>query len=480
MAEMNENKRSKSRSRVKQKAFQDKNISLLPEHHRESKRLTPPFGMLEGLQLSSWPNDRLSGVVGLASEEVDQGDDKKFVTHSALARLPKTSFDAVMRPVLEDDECKRVLCALMLVDTLPDRAHWARHLERPEEESGFELIGNGIVANWNHQSEQATDCRWLKYAYLIAVGRIRFPKEMIEEVKDVMEYPNRGDQRHVRPSIRAGEGAIASLMVEEGLEPWAEAFWDECWNKTRCVLGGRASDSTSRPSDAQDAFQRLYESIVDHFMRTCNGTMVDPKHDGAFGLALFCIYLGLAAFNGAIGLRVEGRLILRSMVEVVITLKFLAYRDEALLWAQYRNYGVGQSKLAFLKNLTQESLPQFLSLEDLERYANEDYWQEYQSIDLGSWAGTSVYKMSQECGEKELYDQIYDWTSAYVHGNWGAVRDTIFDLCLNPLHRLHRIPSVPRMNMPNVLSDVQRLVNQALDILNKLYPGLDSRLKLIS
>jgi hypothetical protein len=139
--------------------------------------------------------------------------------------------------------------------------------------------------------------------------------------------------------------------------------------------------------------------------------------------------------------------------------------------------GVGQSKLALLKNLRMEDLPDFINLDDLQRYANEDIWQEFTTINLKSWAERNVRKMAEEAGVKDTYDKYYDWSSGYVHGHWGAVRDSVFTVCLNPLHRYHRIPFVPRLDMPSVLPDSARILNTMIEVVAHLYPTFKRRIR---
>ena len=111
------------------------------------------------------------------------------------------------------------------------------------------------------------------------------------------------------------------------------------------------------------------------------------------------------------------------------------------------------SLVSINRQLRADELPDFISLDDLQRYANEDMWQEFTTISLKSWAERNVRKMAEEAGVKDTYDRYYDWSSGYVHGHWGAVRDSVFTVCLNPLHRYHRIPFVPRLDMPSVLPE---------------------------
>jgi hypothetical protein len=100
-------------------------------------------------------------------------------------------------------------------------------------------------------------------------------------------------------------------------------------------------------------------------------------------------------------------------------------------------------------------------------------WHEFREITLGNWAGTDLRKMSETIALKaSVYDNYYDWTSAFVHANWGAVRDSVYDLCLNPLHRLHRIPSSEPRSLPDVVADAWLLVRGMLADLQRLYPGM--------
>jgi hypothetical protein len=121
-------------------------------------------------------------------------------------------------------------------------------------------------------------------------------------------------------------------------------------------------------------------------------------------------------------------------------------------------------------------VPDFVNLDELENLANEDVWQEFQEVDLGHWAKADLRKMSEEAGMKPIYDKYYGWPSSYVHSQWVAVRDTTFDLCLNPLHRLHRVPSAPRVDMASVAIDSVRLANLLLGLLERAYPSFKGRI----
>ena len=221
-----------------------------------------------------------------------------------------------------------------------------------------------------------------------------------------------------------------------------------------------------------------YATVASHFHSSLATTLTDARHDSVFGLVLYEINLAYAVCISNAHHRVEGRTALRSMVECYIALAFLLKRDQSGLWQKYRSYGSGQAKLAFLKSfdLDDRRLPDYVNVIELEAMANEDAWMEFVAIDVGHWAGADLRRMSEEAGVKEIYDKYYSWPSGYVHGQWGAVRDTAFGVCLNPVHRYHRIPTSPRMNMGSVAPATFRLTNLLLDLLNKAYPTFKHRL----
>jgi hypothetical protein len=51
-------------------------------------------------------------------------------------------------------------------------------------------------------------------------------------------------------------------------------------------------------------------------------------------------------------------------------------------------------------------------------------------------------ELAEQSGTKDAYDAHFGWNSAFVHGQWAAVRDGTLTTCLNPLHRLHRVPLI--------------------------------------
>ncbi|MEN2787154.1 DUF5677 domain-containing protein [Sphingomonas qilianensis] len=473
----------------------------LDQHHREGKTLIPPYARLPGkIELSSWRDDRLPEMVwatlicaqnkrdsylSIFRELADSAHDNQDIKcdgmgHSRFATLTDVQFDKLFDPILSSKDRLFQLSPLLLLKNLPDRDHWLRHLPiLEEEETAWQLLGKGIAENLWHQSQAATDIRWLRVICLIASGKMHFAETMREHLREVMEYPTYGDMRKVRPSIRAAE--MAFVVPEDGpTSGWPIAFWQECLNSTKCHPAPFRKPKAIKIERMADEAFKLYDAVSNHFYDSLKTTDIDPRMDGVFGMCLYAITLHITLLSSGSHRRLQGRFFIRTIVEIYVTFAFLLKNDTETFWKRYRVHGNGQAKLAFLKlvDLSDSEVPSYVRPDELEQLANEDRWQEFLEIDLGNWAKSDLRKMSEEAGVKPVYDKFYGWPSGYVHGHWGAVRDTVFDLCLNPLHRYHRVPAPPRLDMGSVAPDSVKLINLILDQLSQAYPPFKARLRI--
>jgi len=470
---------------------------------RNKDVLASPFERLGDIKFSSWINEVLPDalwsvlIAGLLPREKALSAFRVFLTalksysskletpfmpvHSQFAKLSDEVMDKLFSTLCQDNETRKALSLTLLLDTVPDRHHWVRLCGNevlPEQDFGS--LAEAVANCFDHQSQAATDCRWVRVMTLLAQDRLFVQPSMAEMIEEFIFYPKRGDMRQVRPRIRSMEMMTRNPdIIKDAPTAWTEEFWNECWRKTHCIPSHRDENAT------QTDYSGLFEEIVTldqhlmaHFIDTIKTTNIDPRHDGAFGLCFYILHLLVFSLKGAVGQALPSRSILRTAVECYITLCFLASKDDETIWLQYRNYGNGQVKLAYLKNLSAADIPSFLTLELLETLANEDMWLEFQDIKLGAWADKNLRKMAEEAGVKDIYDRYYDAVSGYVHGNWIAVRHSVFGECLNPLHRFHRIPLPPRILSEDAVPDIVKILNLSLDKLASLYPSFKPRLHL--
>jgi hypothetical protein len=479
------------------------NYSPINKHKNEKKLLKPPMNTLPGgTNFSSWVNDRMPHMLWacllagnlererylhlfrmVAKNIREHLPDYKSlgVGHVDFAKLSETQFDTVFEQVLSDSEAVEVLRCLLFVECLPDFLHWKRRLINPPEEGNAKALATGILNCFDHQSQPATDVRWLKVIFQMIIGRMIFPESMRDHVEELRLYPDLGDMRKVRPSIRAAEIGLNNFDNDETLKAAYLEFSDEFWNamlaNTECDIAQNFKPPALPVQSIRTEIYDLMKSLSDHFDATLVTTKIDARHDVSFGLILYASALALEMTLGYGHKMAGGRIMLRSIMETYITLHYLKKQDNDKEWLAYREDGAGKTKLAFLKNLDAEEKPDFIDIDRLENLANEEMWLEFRDVNIGAWSKKDLRKLATECGVKDVYDKYYDWASGYAHAQWVCIRDTAFSICSNPLHRFHKIPVPLKTTMPSVLPDACKLINLMLDDLNSLYPAFKPRLR---
>lgn len=487
---------AKKREKSKKPKRRARATSSLADHHRNGGQLRPPFARLPRVALASWPNERLPEMVWaalLVSElerehalaifrhvaaggEAFRDRQGNFdITHSGLEALPNEHPTRMIGRICDDPLARRALVPLLLLDELPAKDLWREALGTSESTPDWRPLMGAVAKTLFHQSEEATDCRWLRVLFPMATGKQFFLRGLEETARGILGYPHYGNLAKVRASIRAMETAMDRLAQPSS--EWPARFWRQCFRDTPCFEPSEEQPSTM-PSvgTSRERVREVRTNVIDHFFDSLEATAVDPRHDTTFGIALFALgtldeLLGIGAAAS-----IWGRFALRCLLECFITLAYLAKRDDPELWKSHRVYGSGQAKLALLK-LEEDSIrPEYVSIDTLQELANEDLWQEYLNINLGHWDKTNLRKMAEDAKVKEVYDRYYPWTSSYVHGHWASIRDACFQTCLNPLHRMHRVPRRETPMLHDVIPDACSLTDKILDLLHALYPEFHDRL----
>lgn len=487
-------------SRAERKASKSgSNRTPISGHKRDGQQLITPFNASEVSEVFvpvSWISDRLpemlwaSLIIQTIGREAaldvfrnilafvhghkasDQLDD---LTITGISKLDDNFRDELIEFVLSQTGRGEGLACLLRFDGLPAKEDWERHLVAftPELDILMMAVGNTL---W-HQSQEATDCRWVRVMAMVVAGKLRLAPELKERGKALLHYPDKYDQREVRPFIRTTEIGLERLA---GKDPsWARSFWQEAWETTPCMeIEGQREQPKVGIVTSRQAVTELDEKLTAHWHDTHTTTAVDPKHDAIFGMAFFALRTLEEMMGLGLGIGILGRLGLRTILEVRINLRYLLYRDDPELWAKWRQYGAGQAKLNVLKFDESVDPPQYIDLKTIESIASEDVWEEFLNVNLAGWSGLDLRRLSERSGVKDAYDQHYSWTSGFAHGMWGAIRETCFHTCANPLHRLHRRPD--RMPLQDTVEDAVVLVDEIVQDLSDAYPTFEWRLSTLS
>ncbi|MCF7846425.1 MAG: DUF5677 domain-containing protein [Candidatus Peribacteraceae bacterium] len=488
-----------------------RNETDLGGHKRHKKTLNPPF-LSSGLNFAeaSWINDRLPEmlwavlVIGNTKRSdalsffrhvakfVESNHDCWDITITGISKLKESKRSELMKHMLSySEKITSILKALILFSGLPSLEDWRQHFKNTNPKQEWDYLFHGVGLTYWHQSQEATDCRWAKILCLIVGEKVKFAssiKNIDDVVRGILEYPNYGDLKRVRPFIRAME----ITPDGEKKSKWSEIFWEESLNKTTCIPEDTVDKelSTNREELLKEATAQRHfyieesksvrYALVNHFFNTITTSGIDAHHETAFGITFYGLFLFTESVLHGSPNSIAARLLLRSIVEVYITFAFLNQEgaSDPEVWYAYRKYGIGQMKLSYLKIKGGAKKPNSIDFNKIDSLANEDKWIEFVPIKLGHWEEKDLRKLSDKVGLKDVYDKFYDYTSGFVHGNWAAIRESSFQKCINPLHRYHRIPTFGFPIMNSTTLDFVEIFNCILVCLSKTYPEFKERINI--
>jgi len=463
----------------------------LSEHKQHGKNLLPPLSRI-GMTPKSWMNDRLPEMLWAALLVGNLSREKALnvfrsiavvirkcgydrvaadLRLSGIAKMPMNVQRSILDAILLDDEIRSCLASLLLFEKLPGKEFWTSAIGRQPDESAINFLMRAVAKNLWHQSEEATDCRWARVLGVISTGSLNFPSSMKQNLSEILNYPNEGDMRHVRPSIRSLEMLCLSSEVESENLPWASNFWAECFLKSPCFpLLLEKGESVPKSGTTIAKVNEVYDALILHCLKTETVSAVDARHDTTFGLAFYSLGILREILSVGNSSGIVGRLGLRAILDAFVTLSYLIHKNHPDLWRSHRVYGAGQAKLSALKLDELKSEKCFADEETLTEIANEDMWEEFLNINVGHWENSSLRREAVEAGVKAEYDKYYAWASSFSHCHWGSVRESVFETCGNPLHRLHRIPRKQGKVLPDVVPDACELVDKILNRVSQTYP----------
>lgn len=482
----------------------DRRSTPLANYKLNKKILTPPMASIPNMVLQSWSNERMPEMLWAVLIRKKHSDEIGYAIFRELLRwladnmgerevngVTHTEIAALEIQLRKDFILKIVELAgtdalkpLLLFDKLPAYDDWSDAVKAERDpETDWDFLAESIADVLFHQTQQATDIRWVRLMGSFLGGKMHMPLEMVEKYN---HYPNKYDQRSVRPGIRSAE-MMLDVAGETKISKWSEEFWKMSKEETQCIPETiyteddlrKRYESISEDKKFYDKYLHEFRGeLLDHFFKTSKTTSIDSRHETVFGLALYALDVFIENSILEMAGTTSGRVTTRIIFEALVMLKYLLQKESEgeELWDTYRNYGNGQINLIMRKYEDEEYSSSMVDLKKIDSIANEDKWSEYVPINLGNWDASDLRTISTYVEMKPLYDKYYPYTSGFIHANWGAVREASFETCMNPLHRFHRIPLFGLPVMPNVNEDCRQMVNQIGDLLNRAYPKFNPRI----
>ena len=205
-----DHRRSETGFLVKKKRYRRKiKSTALDRRQRKGKKLLSPFARVQGLvNWQSWANDRLPNIlwacvlagsldrdhyltlfrqIAISARSALEDEDHASLCQNFLSTLNQDVFDLVFSPLTSDGDAAPLVQCLALIDGLPDLEHWRRLF--PDTAPSAELwdrLARGVFFCIDHQSQEATDVRWLKLVFLAISGKLLLPGVLIRPAKTIL------------------------------------------------------------------------------------------------------------------------------------------------------------------------------------------------------------------------------------------------------------------------------------------------------
>lgn len=161
--------------------------------------------------------------------------------------------------------------------------------------------------------------------------------------------------------------------------------------------------------------------------------------------------------------------IMRCMMDALITVKWIL-KDPETRARKYVLYGLGQQKL-YIENMQARDDAEDPAIANLvcrmKEWLSSQRRDALTEVNVGSWSEVTTRKMAQECGLDDLYKFDYTQFSGAAHNMWHHVSCFNLKSCVNPLHNLHKVPTIAECPI-----DLSFMV-QSADHLEQCYVAVD-------
>ncbi|CAK8719947.1 hypothetical protein GCAAIG_09465 [Candidatus Electronema halotolerans] len=341
-------------------------------------------------------------------------------------------------------------------------------------ESRIKYLLRAIEIYFSSGSDETTDLRFLSLSFLIFSDKLRVAKGLTMTIEALKEYPytEHSDEkmRKYRPAIRSMEGGYSGTL-ENNNNDFCKQFWIDIGMITSCKPVSIVFDQNKYTyKDFIRQFQKTLEYII-HSNK--EKSLAEDKFDVIVGSITYALKIFIELTEKSLGNSILGRHGVRTIIEILIILKYLLKREVSNhdIWEEYKLYGISKYKLILLKarETDLDNTAHFIPL-IVDALVNEIRWEEFIDVDLKYFDKHGIREKSIEADEKELFDLFYDYDSSFAHGLWGAVRESAMVHCDNAAHQYHAIPDInSNQELPDVKADSFKTMQKLLSLLTGIY-----------
>lgn len=468
----------------------------LKDHNYEKGIFKSPINQIENVALYSWRNDCLPDFIWVALILDYYGREEAFLKFSLIFREIKDSsfqFDSLqLSYIFSLDEPNQVefyniLLKYIDVEVLSpltivfNKNHLFKEyfiIESFKVEEKLTILENIVEHYGTNRSDEATD---VQYIILTFYFMARKNIHLTEKTRGVGDYLcNYQKTPHVNEEMTKYRSIVRSMFgaVQDNIyvhyPEFIKLFWRELLKIGGCDLtfGEYENQFTLDENFIEDIKIEFQKLIIEN----TETELEDSRFNVILGSSVYALKVLTELVECNLRNKVMGRLSLRIIIEVYITLKFIHKKEpeEPNIWEEYQEYGIGKYKMILMKaRKVKEFENSHLNIELIDALINEQIDEMFLNVEV-RYFKKDIRKRANDVDEKELYDLYYDYESNYAHGLWGAVRESAMLKCVNPLHLGHNVPDVQlNHNLADVLPDAIMVFKKLLAFVDDIYPLSD-------
>lgn len=470
-----------------------RHIKLSDHTFKKGKFITPinslPM-MQEFEDEKSWTYGRMPEYlwIGLILKYYGREDGlrKSYGIISALHKLAPDLYTARLSLILKLDTdiqkqfydyivcigAKEALAPLTIYLTASRTPVFAECFYCPEQsiDDRCEAIVQTMRDIMDHQSNEATDIRFVALYFNLLSGKVHLLKDQLDLL---VAYPasNHTDEimRMARPTVRSLEMII--LTFENTDSEYLKGFWRCVSEMTECNIFTVEFPEEKRNISAY--MEKLHEVFVYLSELFAATDPLDEKMNVLLGIATYSYKRLKEIYEHNLFNSISGRSCVRVLIEDYIMMKYLVKNEASHdnIWRDYQLYGMGLYKLVLARHresgVSEES---HFDEKYIEALVNEFKGEEFIDMDTKYFDKQNIRLKAESVGEKNLFGLYYDYDSSFEHGLWGAIRESSLLKCNNPAHKYHCVPDIEdETRMKTVLPDCIMVMNKTLSFLNELY-----------
>jgi len=297
-------------------------------------------------------------------------------------------------------------------------------------------------------------------------------KSTLPEALTNYAYTKHNDEKMklYRSAIRATE------MMDIDYSPnkiFIDFFWREIGLKIDCspiIMGFKKEDIMDYKVYILD-FQKKLNHLINEQKEK---SLMDDKFDVILGTTTYSLKIFNDVVEKELDESILGRHAYRTILEAYINIKYLLKieSEHTNIWEEYKLYGIGKYKLPLLKERETTRIKDKTHFVEpvIDSIINEILWEEFVDIDLRYFDKKKIKEKFEEVGEKDLYEILYEYDNNFIHGFWGAVRESSMLHCNNPSHRYHSLPDINfEQKMSSVNPDIYKVINKFLLLVSEEY-----------